>query len=197
MSDTLDNVSIEIPTPVTPLPVCKYCIDDKVKECLKCKSLFCSIHASHFSPNFCKDCFSNLSVIIDKFQRTSTEYDHVHDTVVQSTSTCKRLTIDGPEWIFYTTWIHELSDEELQIVYEFHYFILKLIESANETKKIARARKMKEVSGSHPIGIVTTKDTHVRREAKQKDMQTELEKLKIPVDTIKAMLLAAGITYRD
>lgn len=177
------------------LVTCKYCLEENVKKCLKCQSLFCSKHSASFSPNFCKDCFNNLAVVMSRFTRTTTEYDPVNDTVEKITSGCARIQLDGPDWIFYSDWIASLSDDDLAVIYEFHYFVLKLIEHDNEVRKVSRARKL--ASLPTPIGVVTTKTSSTKKEAKPKDMQKELEKLGMNADVIKAMLKAANIEYKE
>jgi hypothetical protein len=177
------------------LITCKYCLNENVKKCLKCQSTFCSLHAAVFSPNFCKDCFNNLTAVMSRFTRTTTEYDSVTDTVEKITSGCDRIQLDGPDWIFYSEWIDNLTDDDLATIYEFHYFVLKLIEHDNEVRKVKKARKL--ASQPTPIGVVTTKTSSVKREAKPKDMQKELEKLNLPEATIRAMLQAAGISYKE
>lgn len=177
------------------LITCKYCLIDKVKTCLMCKSFFCSIHANNFSPNFCKDCLTNLSVVMSKFNKTTSEYDPVTDTIEKVSSGCERIQLDGPDWIFYSEWIQNLNDEDMKVIYEFHYFVLKLIEHDNETRIVKRKNKL--ASTKMPLSVVTTKTSTTKREAKPKDVQKELEKLGIPTDTIKTMLKTMGLEYRE
>src|SRR5580765_6354873 len=106
------------------LVICKYCTEDKVKTCAKCKSYFCSAHAARFSPNFCKECLVNLTAVWEKFSKTTTEYHPVEDvlnTVTSSeydpvedvlntvTSGAKRLHVDGADWVFYSAWVDSLN----------------------------------------------------------------------------------------
>lgn len=181
-------------TPDASLVICKYCTDENVKKCLKCQSPFCALHAAHFSPNFCKDCFQNLNVILGKFTKTTTDYDARTDTLEHHTSGCKQIRLDGPDWIFYTSWIHMLSDDELEQVYEFHYFVLKMIEHENELRKIVKKDRLKKAVipiGANPLQV------KAKREVKAKDMQKELEKLGLPKDVIIVMLRASGIEYKE
>jgi hypothetical protein len=177
------------------LITCKYCLNEQIKLCLKCQSHFCSIHAASFSPNFCKDCFNNLTAVMSRFTRTTTEYDSVTDTVEKITSGCDRIQLDGPDWVFYSEWIANLNDEDLSTIYEFHYFVLKLIEHDNEVRKVKKRDKL--AKQPTPIGVITTKTSSSRREAKPKDMQKELEKLGLATDVIRQMLKAANIEYKE
>lgn len=178
------------------LRICNYCAtQDSLKECIRCGKLYCFMHSATFSPNFCQDCFKNFGAVWDKFIRTTTEYDPVSNSVYHLTKSSDRVRMDGPDYVFYTRWINKISDDDLEQVYEFHYFILKLIEHENEIRKIKHNRALQEKYKGIPIGILTTKETRSRREIKQKDMQAELERLGLPKPTVMAMCAAAGITY--
>jgi hypothetical protein len=151
------------------------CNEEITINCLKCKRPFCINHASRFSPNFCQDCFKALSLIVDKFERRVEDYDAVTDSVITRKETCKRLRLDGPDWVFYTAWIHKLTDEELQVVFEFHYFVVKLIETENEQRKIKNRTKLQGMP--LPMGVSTTTETRTKRVAKPKDPLTELKRM--------------------
>lgn len=180
-------------SPETPLLTCKYCLNEQVKICLKCKSHYCSIHAAKFSPNFCKDCLTNLSAIINTISRSSTEYDLIDDTLVMKSVQSKTLQLDGPDWIFYSTWIENLSEEDWLEIYQFHYFVIKMMEYENEVRKIKQARKV----ASAPLSVRVTKESKSKKIVEPVDMQAKLEKLGLPAATIKVMLQAAGIAYKD
>src|SRR5882724_8930247 len=142
------------------LPTCKFCLNEQTKVCIRCQSRFCTIHAAKFSPNFCKDCLTNLAATIERFQRTSTEYDALDDKLVTHTSTGTQIKIDGPDWVFYQAWIEQLSDDELREIYEFHYFVLKIIEYDNETRKVKKAKKL--ATAPTPLSISTTKEARTK-----------------------------------
>jgi hypothetical protein len=151
------------------------CNEEITIACRKCGRNFCINHASKFSPNFCQDCFKALSLIVDKFERRVDDYDAVTDSIVTRKESCKRLRLDGPDWVFYTVWIHKLSDEELQVVFEFHYFIVKLIETENEQRKINHAQRLRGMPV--PLGVKTTTETRTKRTVKPKDPLTELKRM--------------------
>src|SRR6185312_977680 len=124
-----------------PLIVCAFCTKEDVQKCKRCNRTFCIDHASRFSPNFCQECFKNVTVVVDKFIRKVEDYDHTKDEMVVRTESCDRLRLDGPDYVFYTRWINQLNDDELKSVFEFHYFIVKLIEHENEVRIINRNKK--------------------------------------------------------
>lgn len=175
--------------PAPPLIVCAFCTKEDVKKCLKCNRNFCPEHSARISPNFCQDCFKNLSVIIDKFTRTIEDYDHTTDSMVVKKDSCMQLRLDGPDYVFYTRWINQLNDDELRNVFEFHYFIVKLIEHENETRIITKNKKLRDAPS--PLSITKTTETKTTKTTTQKDMRTELRKLKLPDAVIEAMIKAA------
>jgi len=155
------------------------CSSEETKSCLKCHRNYCILHSSRISSNFCQDCFKNLSLIVDKFERRVEDYDSVTDTVTTKKESCKRLKFDGPDWIFYTAWIDKLTDDELQTVWEFHFFVLKLIEQQNEIRGAKRRDQLKSKSTQFMSGVqvTTTKETRTRKEVKPKDPLIELKKI--------------------
>jgi hypothetical protein len=132
---------------------------------------------------------------MSKFNKTTSEYDPVTDTIEKVSSGCERIQLDGPDWVFYSEWINNLNDADLSVIYEFHYFVLKLIEHDNEIRIVKRKNKL--ASTKMPLSVVTTKTTTTKREAKPKDMQKELEKLGVATDTIRAMLKSMNIEYKE
>lgn len=172
------------------LIVCTFCTSENIKNCLKCKRPFCVIHSSHVSPNFCKECFNNLQAINKRFIRTVEDYDSSTDTMTTRRESCDQLMLDGPDYVFYTAWINTLNDDELKLSFEFHYFIVKQIEHANEIRKIEHSQKLRGMP--LPISTITTTETKTERKVKVKDPRAELRKLGIPEATIDVMLKAAG-----
>lgn len=181
-------------SPEAAVPVCcKYCLSEQTKTCLMCQSRYCVLHAAKFSPNFCKDCLTNLSVIMDTISRTSTEYDMLDDQLVTNVIQSKTLQLDGPDWVFYSTWIENLREEDWLEIYQFHYFVLKYMEYQNEIRKVKRAKRI----ASAPLSVKMTKESKITKVAAPVDMQTQFERMKIPEATIRAMLQAAGIPYKE
>jgi hypothetical protein len=181
MTDLPDETGVEIPIvlePTIPLLMCSFdCSSEETKECIKCKRLFCQIHSSRVSPNICQDCFKAFSLIIDRFERRVEDYDDKNDTVLTRKESCKRLKFDGPDWVFYTGWIDTLNDDELKTAWEFHFFIMKIIEHDNETRKIKHNANIRSKGGMFSgVGITTTTSTRTKREVKPKDPKKELRK---------------------
>ena len=160
------------------LTVCVFeCSNEETKECLKCKRHFCIFHSNRISPNFCQDCFKQISLIKDKFERRVEDYDLATDTVTVRKESCDRIKLDGPDWVFYTAWIDTLNDDELQGVFEFHFFILKMIETQNEMRGQKYKDKLKGIKFSVGMSVTTTTDKRTKREVKQEDPMKKLKKL--------------------
>lgn len=172
------------------LIVCTWCSGEKIKLCAKCNRPFCTLHSSRLTPILCQECFRGVSLVLDRFTRKTEDYDTALDTVITKTESCDRLRLDGPDWVWYTAWIHQLNDDELKIVFEFHYFVIKLIETANEQRKINKSQKLAATS----IGVTKTTETKTKKVAKPVDMRKQLEKLGLPEAVIVSMLKAAGVT---
>src|SRR5215475_6552816 len=73
------------------------CENTDVKSCFKCKLPYCAIHAARFSPNFCKDCFKDLQVVLDKYTRVVEDYDPQQDKLTFRKESCNQIRIDGPD----------------------------------------------------------------------------------------------------
>ncbi len=179
------------------ITICTFnCSEQNVKKCRKCNRPFCIMHANHLSPNFCKDCFKNLAIVADKFKRT---FDYISDNgqLYVKTEERTRYYLDGPDWPFVTPWIDSLSDDELKIMWVFHHYIMKLIESENDTRNIERSRKLREIPTAKLITGQVTKSrtvTKVQQPETEESLRAKLSKLPgMTKETIDAMIQAMKI----
>lgn len=177
------------------LLVCTWCSAEDIRTCLKCNRHFCSLHSSSFSPAFCQECFKKLTLVIDKFTKVHEDYNPTTDAIVRKKEECDRLRLDGPDWVWFTKWVTKLTDDELAVVYEFHYFVLKIIETENEARKIERAHRIREKSGVAKSVLSTEKTTEkkVRKTTKVVDLKSQFKKMfpLLPEAAIDAMVAAA------
>ena len=190
MPEDITNIPQE--TAVDQLQICVFnCMEQQTQKCRKCNRNFCVMHASRFSPNFCQDCFKNISIVEDKFSRTFEDYDLKKDKLSIRRESCTRWYMDGPDWPFLNLWIDSLSDDELKIVWNFHFFVMKTIEVENETRKIEKARTLQ----SYPVSRITTTTT-VKKVAKVQQPETpetiaaKLKKQGVPQNIIDMMIAA-------
>lgn len=183
------DLSESVPT----ITICAFnCTEQNVKACRKCQRAFCIMHCNTFSPNFCKDCFKDLAIISDKFKRT---FDYIGENgqLYIKTEERVRYYLDGMDWPFVTPWINNLSDDELKSLWVFHHYIMRLIETENDTRNIERNRKLRESPVPRLISSTTTKTVKVTKPTQPEtpeSMRARLKKLNIPDITIDAMIKA-------
>ncbi len=200
--DTNSNFTVEMESKVENLEeivICAFdCSEQNVKRCRKCNRPFCIMHCNIISPNFCKGCFKDLSIISEKFKRI---FDHISKSgqLWHETQENTRFYMDGPDWPFVTPWIHTLSDTELKSLWVFHYSIMKLIESENETRRIEYNRKQRE--GQLSTRLITksstsstgTKTRVIKVADTPDDLRKKWKKQGLPDATIEIMIKAMNI----
>src|SRR5258708_38432360 len=64
------------------------CSEMDIVNCRKCSRPFCIMHSNRFSPNFCKECFSNIACMESRFTRTFEDYDEKTDNLVVTKQSC-------------------------------------------------------------------------------------------------------------
>jgi|SRR5579859_229510 len=167
------------------------CSEMDVHNCKKCGRPYCIMHSNRFSPNFCKECFTNLACIESKFTRTFEDYDEETDKTIVTRESCTKFYMDGPDWPFLTAWIDSLSDSELRTIWNFHFFVMKTIEAENEVRKIKKAKKLREMPT--PVSTKTTvKLTKTVQVTTADDLRKKFKKQGLPDAIIDQMILAMG-----
>ena len=150
------------------------------KTCIKCKRPFCPQHSSKISPNACHTCFSEFAVVVEKYTRINEEYNEKTDSVVSHTSTSRRIRLDGPDYVWYSTAIQQLTDAEMAAMFQFHRFMVSLLE---HTTTVRLVRKTQELAGQRSTkNIQTTTTTEVRKTRKVKQQKS-----------LREILIASGI----
>jgi hypothetical protein len=161
---------------------CTFCDDVNTRKCIKCQRFYCITHRSKLSPQLCQDCFASVQVIIDKYVKITEEYDEDTDTMVEHKSSCKRIRLDGPDWVWMSVAINQMNDEELGAYQEIHRYILSLIETIKTQREINKLDKLRaEGNGGLSLTQEQTTKTRTRKVVKQ-------------VKTPKEILAASGIT---
>lgn len=173
--------------------ICSFnCSEQNVHKCRKCERPFCVMHSNKFSPNFCQDCFKNLSAVEEKFHRTFDDYDTKTDKLTIHKQTNTRYYMDGADWPFVQLWIHELSDEELRTWWIFHYSIMKSIEAENEVRKVRKAKHERENPSVKFVSSVQKKSNSTTKVTKAVDtpdqLRAKLKKQGLP-DTVIDMMI--------
>lgn len=141
--DVTTSSSNPIEETTEPIVICAFsqCTEQNVKRCRKCNRPFCILHCNHFSPNFCKECFSNLGIVAEKFKR-SFDYIGNNGQLYTQTETRIKYYLDGIDWPFIMPWIDSLNDEELGILWVFHHYIMRMIEVENDTRRVQHTRQL-------------------------------------------------------
>lgn len=170
------------------------CTELDTVNCRKCQRPFCIMHSNKFSPNFCKECFSNLASLEDKFTRTFEDYDDKTDKLIITRESCTRYYMDGPDWPFLQMWIDSLDDSQLRAIWNFHFFVMKTIEAENEVRKIKKLKKLRE----HPVPkiprvskmkSVVTKTVQIDT---AEDLRKKFKKQGLPDAVVEQMIIAMG-----
>lgn len=163
---------------------CAYCEQTEVKTCLKCQKPFCTNHANKVCLNFCQDCFKDVTVLIDShFKRIDKDFNISLNAMVTHTSECKRITLDGPDYVWYTTAINLLTDEEFEVQYEFHRFIIKLFEHLAVVRKIEKEKLINDKRRSDHAAKAAAALTSKPRKPKAK-----------PAKDLRSILMSSGLT---
>lgn len=178
------------------------CTEQEVRNCRKCSRPFCIMHSNRFSPNFCKECFSNLSCIESKFTRTTEDFNEKTNNLVITKESCTRYYMDGPDWPFVTAWIDTLEDAELKSLINFHYFVMKTIEAENEVRKIRKYKKIREQSTStsttstssiNKIKVVKTTTGKIQTKDTEEELRKKFKKQGLPDIVIDNMIKAMAL----
>lgn len=193
VGNTINKVNSDIADTIV---ICAFdCTEQNTKKCRKCQRSFCIMHCNTFSPNFCKDCFKDLAIISDKFKRT---FDHISDNgqLFVKTEERVRYYLDGMDWPFVTPWIHSLSADELKSLWVFHHYIMRLIETENDTRAIEKNRVLRNspvprlITGTTTRTIRTTKPTQPET---AETIRAKLKKQGIADFIIDAMITAMEV----
>lgn len=175
------------------------CSEQDVKICRKCNKQYCILHASRFSPNLCQECFKNVQVVLDKFSRTF-EYIGQNGQAHYRKESCSDWHMDGPDWPFLSLWINKMTDEELEAIWMFHYFVIKTIEVENDIRKINRR---KQIANTYPpisrvgqttgqVKVTTTKTTKTTQVVTAESIRQRLIKSGITDNAIIEMMVKAA-----
>jgi len=159
--------------------LCVFCEDNNTRKCIKCQRYYCILHSSRISPQLCQDCFASVSVIIDKYTKVTEDYDASNDSIVERKTSCKRIRLDGPDYVWYSVAVQQATDIELGEVLEFHKFMVSLIESLKTTREVTKLSLLRD----EKIAVLST-ETTTRTKTKK-----SVKQQKSPKD----ILIASGI----
>ena len=181
----------------TPQITCFTCESTDVKSCIKCSKPFCAEHSSKISPNCCKDCFSEFAATVEKYTRIDEEYNEKTDSIVSHKSSSRRIRLDGPDYVWYSMAIQRLNDAELANMFQFHRFMVSLLEHTTTVRLVKNAQA--QMLDGHKHKNITTSTTTETKKTQRVKQQKSLRDVLIASGitdevTLTAMLAAAGVT---
>lgn len=162
---------------------CAFCDDTNTnKKCIKCQRNYCILHTSKISPNLCQECFKGVQVLIEEHFTKETEvYHEASDSVRTVKQECKQVRMDGPDYVWYSVMIQQLTDQELAEILEFHRFMVSQIEVQKAVNLVKKLQKLREDDATPRL----TLSTETRKVQKKSIKQTK---------SLKDILIAQGIT---
>lgn len=172
-------------TPAIPVVTCSFCAETNTHNCIKCTRSYCMNHCSKLSPQLCQDCFLAVSVIIDDFLKEDKEevYDEVTDTVTTEIHRrkCKRVRLDGSDYVWHTVFISKASEADLESILEFHRFMVSRLENERAVRTVRANQAATNGKATKNILSVQTQTTVSKKRT--------IKQTKSP----REILLASGI----
>jgi hypothetical protein len=153
--------------------VCSECLLGNLTEnvgiikCSKCNTIFCYHFASAIDPQYCTECFGDLTVTKEIVTKEYVHYNEETDEITSYKRRARATKISGEDWLFAQRRIENISDAELEAAIEYHRAILGLMIYEREVR---RAAKMHRYAGIKiqikPASDSTTTTTKVTKEIK-------------------------------
>jgi len=137
--------------------VCDECLTDNlikrigIISCSKCKRGFCIHFASKIDPQYCGECMSDVQVSKETIHKVYEHYNEETDIYTRYSRKARRINISGQDWLFAQRKIKDLTDEELDMVIEYHRSMCNLLLAENEERK---NKKMHRYAGVKVTPIV-------------------------------------------
>lgn len=167
---------------ISPKDRCKGCGNPLTPE---------NISKTDFS--FCNNCLHDVSVTITKVTKTEIveDYDLEQDKPVPIETRefkARQIKIEGPDWVFHSKIISQMTEDELRIGIQFRKASVSLMESELVERKI---KKEKAQFGGVRIGgnVVTSKTSK-----EVKTTKTTRSVKKDPVQQLLELLSKSGLS---
>jgi hypothetical protein len=128
------------------IPVCVHCdnIDslDRIKTCAKCSVQYCEHFSSEIDIRFCGNCMKDFKVTNSIEIRTTEQTNNAGEVIYKKRVQCKRLHLEGTDWLFTANKISTLSDDDLDCTIEYHRAIASLMLHEREERRIEKYQKL-------------------------------------------------------
>jgi hypothetical protein len=161
------------------IPVCEECgkaSEPATKHCEKCGIEYCQHFASNIDLRYCANCMDDFKVV-NSVEIKVTEYHNPENGEVTSRrrQLCKKLHLQGTDYLFAAAQIGKLSDEELDATIEYHKAIASIMLNEREVRKVENNQKLQKIklnltrrADVDSTGAIKTPKT---REKKEKTIQ--------------------------
>lgn len=134
------------------IPVCSECeaqvgnpVFTATRICLKCHVSYCQHFASLTDLRFCANCISDVKIEVSIIERQVT-HERPDGTISFSRkSQAKLIKLMNVDWLFNSTLIENMSDEDIEGSIEYHRANVNLMLQEREGRKLERLNKLRGV----------------------------------------------------
>lgn len=134
------------------IPVCLNCEhspdgeEATTKLCDRCGIRFCQHFSSNIDFRYCANCMDDFKVV-ESVEVKVTEYRNPETDEVTSRKRqiCKRLHLQGTDYLFAAAKIGKLTDEELTAQIEYHKAIASIMLNERETRRVEQNQKLQKI----------------------------------------------------
>ncbi len=155
------------------IPICEECAEqpEKTKICFRCKSEFCSHHASLVDVRACNKCLADFKVT-ESIETKVTEISNAKGEVIsRRMQHATKYTLSGSDWMFTQRAIVDMSDQDLENTIEYHRAAASVMLTEREHRRQEKAHKLSQMKI-----IVPTRETQYDREEKERKATEKAEK---------------------
>lgn len=167
--------------------VCDICVGDNllknvgIRTCARCRNPFCIHFSCKVDPlTYCVSCMSQIELTRSVVTKTIEHYDEVTDTLRTYTRRAREIKLSGDDWMFAQRRVKDLSDDELDMVVEYHRQYLQLLCDDAERRRMEKAHRNANVKFVIPSAqvtsttVTTTKKVSTVKLDKQKEQAAAL-----------------------
>lgn len=149
--------------PESVIPVCDLCKEDETKLCLKCGVAFCAHFSSTTDIRFCANCLDDFRVVETIEIKTTERQNEAGEVISRRRQICKNLRLEGTDWLFESTRIQDMTDDEILASVEYHGAIKSLLINEREDRKLARYKKLSGIRITSKIKEVDNRTSGERK----------------------------------
>ena len=148
---------------------CRACLEKNLIEevflarCATCSLIFCTHFASNIDPQFCTECFSDITLHKEVITKTY-QYENADGEVAEYKRKARLIRLEGLSWLFIQRKILDMSDEALELAIEYHREIMTGMVSEREQRKNKFMHRYAGVNYTiPPVDTATSTSTTVKK----------------------------------